>query len=175
MIPFSKKEEKRFIAHLINSRVVYMYRDYDKTIPNYIEYLVELIEFDNKSRYYHDKNISAIKKCYQMIKNHEMTDADINVFISTIKNPREEWRQTIREHNNGGRETRDNKGQFTHPTAKYHTPTRDENGNIEHCNFNIIRYPKKARSKRTWKMFYKMFPAQAVIDNWDGNTSNKMK
>lgn len=110
-----------------------------------------------------------------MIKNHEMTDADINVFISTIKNPREEWRQTIREHNNGGRETRDNKGQFVEITTTYHTPSRYENGNIKHCNFNKIRYPKKARSKRTWKKFYEMFPKQAEIDGWDGKTSNKMK
>ena len=174
MIPFSKKEEKRFIAHLINSRVVYKYCDYDKTIPNYIEYLVELIEFDNKSRYYHDKNISAIKKCYQMIKNHEMTDADINVFISTIKNPREEWRQTMREHNNGGRETRDNKGQFVSMYV-YCKPVRYLNGNISRCRRNIIRYPKKCRSLRTWKKFYEMFPKQAEIDGWDGKTSNKMK
>ena len=151
MIPFSKKEQKRFIAHLINSRVVYKYCDYNKTMPNYIEYLVESIELDNKN-IYHDKNISAIKKCYQMIKNHEMTDADINVFISTIKNPREEWRQTMREHNNGGKETRDNKGQFVSMSV-YSKPIRYLNGNINMCRRNIIRYPQKCRSLRTWKKF----------------------
>lgn len=149
--------------------MVYWY--FDGKERDYIGRIKESIQrkffFKNEEKYFTEllKLISAFHLSNDYIKDH----------IENMVNPRDEWRERMKTHNNGGRETRDNKGQFVHPTAKYHTPTRDENGNIKHCNFNIIRYPKKARSKRTWKMFYKMFPAQAVIDNWDGNTSNKMK
>ena len=42
-------------------------------------------------------------------------------------------------------------------------------------NCNKIRYPSKKRPLSTWKRFYKLFPHQAELDNWDGVTSNKMK
>ena len=42
-------------------------------------------------------------------------------------------------------------------------------------NRNKIRYPSKKRSKSTWKKFYALFPYAAERDNWDGNTSDKMK
>lgn len=40
---------------------------------------------------------------------------------------------------------------------------------------STVRYPSKKRNKKTWKTFYKMFPLLAKNDNWDGNTSDKMK
>lgn len=169
METLTPKDVKKLNKLLINTRVVYWY--FDGKERDYIGRIKESIQrkffFKNEEKYFTEllKLISAFHLSNDYIKNH----------IENMVNPRDEWRERMKTHNNGGRETRDNKGQFVHPTAKYHTPTRDENGNIKHCNFNIIRYPKKARSKRTWKMFYEMFPAQAVIDNWDGNTSNKMK
>lgn len=42
-------------------------------------------------------------------------------------------------------------------------------------NKNKIRYPKKARSRATWKRFYELFPHVAIKDNWDGKTSDRMK
>jgi hypothetical protein len=42
-------------------------------------------------------------------------------------------------------------------------------------NRNKVRYPSKKRSKRTWKIFYQMFPKIAEKDGWDGNTSKKMR
>jgi len=42
-------------------------------------------------------------------------------------------------------------------------------------NANKIRYPKKNRSIRTWRIFYQMFPKKAEQDGWDGNTSKRMK
>lgn len=41
-------------------------------------------------------------------------------------------------------------------------------------NRNLIRYPSKKRSLRTWKFFYTMFPKLAEKDEWDGKTSIKM-
>jgi hypothetical protein len=40
-------------------------------------------------------------------------------------------------------------------------------------NKNMVRYPSKKRSKRTWRIFYEMFPKFAKLDGWDGNKSNK--
>lgn len=37
------------------------------------------------------------------------------------------------------------------------------------------RYPSKKRSKKTWVNFYKLFPRLAERDNWNGETSDKMK
>lgn len=42
-------------------------------------------------------------------------------------------------------------------------------------NRNKVRYPKKNRSLRTWRIFYQMFPKKAEQDGWDGKTSSKMK
>ena len=41
-------------------------------------------------------------------------------------------------------------------------------------NRNKVRYPSKKRSKKTWKIFYQMFPKLAEQDGWDGNTSKRM-
>ena len=61
---------------------------------------------------------------------------------------------------NNSKETRDNKGVYVGSGGS---------------NRNSIRYPKKARSKKTWAMFYSMFPYTAKADGWDGKTSSKMK
>ena len=42
-------------------------------------------------------------------------------------------------------------------------------------NRNMIRYPSKKRSVKTWKKFYKLFPQAAIEDCWDGKTSRRMK
>lgn len=57
------------------------------------------------------------------------------------------------------KETRDNKGVYVGGGGS---------------NANKVRYPKKTRSKRTWKIFYKMFPRKAEQDGWDGQKSNKV-
>ena len=59
---------------------------------------------------------------------------------------------------NNAEETRDNKGVYV------------GSGN---SHKNKVRYPKKARSKRTWNIFYNMFPSLAEKDGWDGETSAK--
>ena len=65
---------------------------------------------------------------------------------------------TSRTAKNNAEETRDNKGVYV------------GSGNSHRGK---VRYPKKARSKRTWSIFYKMFPSLAEKDGWDGETSAK--
>lgn len=172
MIALTEKEKKRFSVLLINTCACYWFSVHDKSV-NYLERCDEIIDRLETGRFTtkYDRWIPELK---EMIVSHEMTDSDIHNFISTMENPRRKWNDRMKEHNKGGIETRDNKGQFVN-YATYRTPTRYNNGNIDHCNFNKIRYPKKCRSKKTWKKFYEMFPAQAALDNWDGTTSDRMR
>lgn len=164
----NEKDIKKFNKLLINTRIVYWY--FEGKQFDYIGRIKEQLQWERNQT-----EKKYLNELLTIILKLKLTNENIREHIINMDNPRDKWRERMKVHNNGGRETRDNKGQFVHPTAKYHTPTRDENGNIKYCNFNIIRYPKKCRSKRTWKKFYEMFPKQAIIDNWDGNTSDKMK
>jgi hypothetical protein len=64
----------------------------------------------------------------------------------------------VRTARNSAEETRDNKGVYV------------GSGNSHQ---NKVRYPRKARSKRVWNIFYKMFPSLAEKDGWNGETSAK--
>lgn len=62
--------------------------------------------------------------------------------------------------------------------TKTHKETRDNKGfyvGSGNSNKNKIRYPKKSKSKKTWKIFYNMFPERVIIDGYDGKTSKRMK
>lgn len=169
MTQLDTRTSKRFNTLLINTKMCYWDLGFEPT--DYIGRVNEALSWNAK--YTREKKMFEEVKA--IIVRHQMTNTEIGQWIKTMENPCEAWRKRMREHNKGGLETRDNKGQFVETTTFYATPKRYPNGNIEMCRFNKIRYPKKARSKRTWKKFYEMFPKQAVIDNWDGNTSDKMK
>lgn len=167
-VVLTEKDIKKFNKLLINTRAVYWNIFYDKNF----DFIGRITESLNREK---GKQKIWLEELLAMVLGCGMTNEDIQNHMNTMVNPRAEWNKRMKEHNNGGKETRDNKGQFVEETTTYQKPNRFENGNIEHCNFNKIRYPKKKRSKRTWRQFYKMFPKQAIIDNFDGNTSSKMK
>lgn len=160
---------KRFNSLLINTKMCYWGVGYEPT--DYIGRVDEALSWYT-TRTREKKMLEEVRV---IIVKHELSNQEIEQWIRTMDNPCEAWRKRMRDHNRGGYETRDNKGQFVELTTVYAGPRRYPNGNIEMCRFNKIRYPKKARSKRTWKKFYEMFPAQAVIDGWDGNTSDRMR
>lgn len=162
------REIKKFTSLLINTRIIY----WDLGDKGF-DYIGEIREWVS-SRWPSKQTKKFFTEINRFIATHNITNQEISEFIKTIDNPREAWNDRMKEHNNGGRETRDNKGQFV-SYCTYATPYRYPNGNIEMCRANKIRYPKKCRSLRTWKLFYKMFPMQAQKDNWDGKTSDKMK
>lgn len=163
------REIKKFTSLLINTHIIY----WDLGDKGF-DYIGEIQKWVS-SRWPSKQTKKFFTEINRFIATHHITNQEISEFIKMIDNPREAWNDRMKKHNNGGRETRDNKGQFVETTTTYHIPTRYENGNIKMCRFNKIRYPKKCRSLRTWKLFYKMFPKQAEIDNWDGKTSDKMK
>lgn len=98
-----------------------------------------------------NENFAEIKKL--------VLDLGINIdkYIEISKYERKK-RPPLKE--NTAKETRDNKGVYV-------------GGGGSNCN--KIRYPKKTRSKRVWKIFYEMFPHLALIDNFNGKTSKRMK
>lgn len=65
-----------------------------------------------------------------------------------------------------------------YPNFKNNCSTSQDNKYIRvgsgNSNKNKIRYHSKKRSRSTWKRFYTLFPEQAIKDNWDGKTSDKM-
>jgi hypothetical protein len=154
MKTLTDRERKRFDSLLINSKLVYWWcvKDYNQRINEIIDSEYSLNDLKRDQEY--------TRQLKQFMNDHDITNADIIEYLKTFENPRSKWNDKLRKHNNGGKETRDNKGQFV--KSEYY-PVKN------------IRYPKKNRNKRTWKKFYEMFPGQAIKDNWDGETSNRMK
>ena len=154
MKTLTDREKKRFDSLLINSKLVYWWcvKDYKQRIKEIIESEYSINELKREQEY--------TRQLKQFMDGHDITNKDIIEYLKTFENPRTKWNDRMRKHNNGGKETRDNKGQFT---------------KSEYCPSIYVRYPKKNRSKSTWKKFYEMFPGQAKFDNWDGKTSDRMK
>ena len=148
------RDKKRFDSLLINSHLVYWWG-----VSDYMERIKELLDSECTLKDL-KKQQEYLKQLKQFMVANNITNSDIIEYLKTFENPRSKWNDFLRKHNNGGKETRDNKGQFV--KSEYYPVIN-------------IRYPKKNRNKRTWKKFYEMFPGQAIKDNWDGETSDKMK
>ena len=104
--------------------------------------------------------LSRKGKCYKEIKRlvieTDITKAEYLKIVAEEKALYYKSQDNLRLNNL--KEGRDNKGVYV------------GNGG---SNANKVRYPKKARSKRTWAIFYKMFPSRALKDGWDGEKSIK--
>lgn len=126
----------------------YIYPKFDKKTLR----IYKLLVLRGKKNKYKpiDKNFLAIKNLVLELK---ITTNDY-IRIST------ESYHYKAEIKNTAKETRDNKGVYV------------GNGG---SNCNKVRYPKKNRSKRVWKIFYKMFPDNAEKDGYNGKKSKRMK
>jgi hypothetical protein len=126
----------------------YIYPKLDKqTIRRY-----KLLVLKGKKNKYKpiDKNFLAIKNLVLELK---ITTNDY-IRIST------ESYHYKAEIKNTAKETRDNKGVYVGSGGS---------------NGTSVRYPKKNRSKRVWKIFYEMFPHKAEKDGYNGKKSKRMK
>ena len=134
---------------------IFFYSNFQyKSDFNLIEHLDQKIsqKFDVKKNW---------KNSYMEIKQLVL---DLNITKEEYFQISYEESQKINLHreslkNKDPKESRDNKGVYV------------GSGN---SNANKIRYPKKARSKKVWAIFYKMFPGCAKVDGWDGETSKRM-
>jgi len=125
-----------------------------------INYLTEQI--DAYAKYISEKRCKELHSAYSEIKKLML---ELNIDTETYnKIAREEAKKRYRIYDilsiNNLKETRDNKGVYVGSGGS---------------NRNSVRYPKKARSKRVWKIFYNMFPWKAKEDGFDGETSSRMK
>jgi len=93
----------------------------------------------------------------QLFIELEMSDLEYRKICYTEREQYNSSRESLKLNNL--KETRDNKGVYV------------GSGNRHGW---AIRYPKKARSKRVWATFYKMFPHRAEVDGWDGEKSLKV-
>lgn len=152
----TNKKKYRRLRYLIHKYDICPYLNLEL-----IEYLDNKIQnlsgFDNI-----DKNVSKIRKAFIEIKKLTI---ELNISKEEyLKIAKEELRKKsiIQEYLkiNTLKETRDNKGVYI------------GNGG---SNVNTVRYPKKNRSKRTWKIFYEMFPWKSKNDEYNGKTSKRMK
>lgn len=141
--------------------LVYKYDSFKNNLDDIdlISHLDKMIEYSNQI----DSKIG--KKRFLAFSEIKSIVLELNIskeeyFIIYAK---ESKRKYLAQNNlklNTIKETRDNKGVYI------------GNGG---SNINKVRYPKKNRSKKTWKIFYKMFPNKAEKDEWNGQTSKRMK
>lgn len=138
--------------------LVHKYDTYSKFSDR--NYLTEQIDIYVK--YISDKHCKELHSAYSEIKKLII---ELNIDTPTYdKIAREEAKKRFYSYDslkvNNLKETRDNKGVYVGGGGS---------------NRNKVRYPKKARSKNVWKIFYKMFPWRAKMDEFDGETSKRMK
>jgi hypothetical protein len=127
------------------------------------------IEHLNKQIAYLETNINEDKHCRGIVKERYLALKEIRTIVMDTNIDMTELHNIYLEEfdkknktldTNSIKETRDNKGVYVGSGGS---------------NKNSIRYPKKTRSKKVWKIFYAMFPHKAKQDNFDGETSNRMK
>jgi len=140
-------------------------------LHNYVD-MNQYIEHINKQIAYLETHINEDKKCpktvkerYFALKEIRKLIMDTNISIEELFNiykeellKKENYKKTLEINN--FKETRDNKGVYIGGGG---------------FNANMVRYPKKKRSLKVWKIFYSMFLDKAEKDNFDGKTSDRMK
>lgn len=125
-----------------------------------IEFLTEQINI--YAKYISEKQCKELHSAYSEIKKLILELKIDNTTYNKIAKEEAKKKFNIFDSLklNNLKETRDNKGVYVGSGGS---------------NRNSVRYPKKNRSKKVWKMFYKMFPYRAKMDDFDGETSKRMK
>lgn len=149
-----REKQIRRLRHLIHKHDSMMYTEIEKVI----EYLDKQIFYLSGSVIRKDvERYNAYKEIKQIIIDENVTSDEFHIILSEER--RKRYSAYDNKKVNNLKETRDNKGVYVGGGGS---------------NRNKVRYPKKARSKRTWKIFYKMFPYKAELDGWDGQKSTKV-
>lgn len=146
----NEKRKLRRLNHLVHKYDMMLdiyFRSYKKDKPNYnlIAYFDERIEsysdFGDSHSVEWFKAFSEIK---ELVLDLSLTKEQYFELTAAERKKVNDAQDLLRVNNL--KETRDNKGVYV---------------GSGWSNKNNIRYPKKARSKRTWRIFYKMFPHAA--------------
>lgn len=151
----TEKDKLRRVKNLMYSHPRYWANSSDRKI------ILDLYE-QYKNDLYKSKQwwsrILELVELYKLTDEMKLTDDE----IETI------WWKISCDHTNSKaeyskkpqKEGRDNKGVYVGSGGS---------------NCNMIRYPSKKRSIKTWKKFYNLFPWAAIQDGFNGKTSSKMK
>lgn len=136
-------------------------KSFEETFPEYKKNTISSAKEIEKNNFYPKimkVRYSNLKRIFEISKELGLSDEEVRLKWAEITNERTEQKNSYK-----GKpipEGRDNKGIYV------------GNGG---SNGNKVRYPSKKRPKRTWKIFYQMFPRLAERDGWDGQTSKRMK
>lgn len=114
---------------------------------------IKPIEYFNKHKDY-IKHIEILN----IVKKYNINDDELLELILVSEQEYKDYRKLMKTNN--CKINRDNKTDFNFGSG---------------FQGNVIRYPKKNRSLKTWRNFYKLFPKRAEIDGFNGRTSKRMK
>lgn len=149
-----RDKQIRRIRHLIHKYDSFPYFQ-DKPLIEYLDYEISL--FDGvKIKSFIEKG-NGFKELKKLVIETNITKDEYQKIAKEERLLTVDTFENLRLNNL--KETRDNKGVYVGSGGS---------------NAHSIRYPKKARSKRVWRIFYKMFPYTAKKDGWDGEKSTKV-
>jgi hypothetical protein len=149
--------KKRLNAYIIKNRYSMSIRYYN--IEEFKNRRAEILSWKDSN--YSKKTLLSIHEALEIYDDGaKLGLSEKQVQNLFFKLDSERYKRLLIYRKTPQKETRDNKGIYV------------SSGN---SHGNKIRYPKKNRSKKVWTTFYKMFPGCAKVDNWNGETSNRMK
>lgn len=152
----NKDKQLRRLKHLVYEVDKFRIQYDSKSVLEHLDLHINLTDPKSTISFIREnhKGFCELKKLFIEL---EMTDIEYRK-IALIE--RERYNDSRKSLNiNNLKETRDNKGVYV------------GSGNRHGW---AIRYPRKARSKKVWATFYKMFPHRAEVDGWDGEKSVKV-
>jgi hypothetical protein len=132
---------------------------FSKFKSNKISEIKDVLEGKYRYSKYVKDSYTNLKRLFEIADELGLNEEEIRLKWAEISKNRKAQVELYKRKPT--REGRDNKGVYVGSGGSY--------------KGNTIRYPGKKRSKRTWKIFYQMFPRLAKEDGWDGNTSKKMQ
>ena len=114
---------------------------------------IKPLDFFNKHPHY-GNHVEILK----IVKDNNINNDELFELINIAEQEYEDFRKLMSTNN--CRINRDNKIDYNYGGGS---------------QGNVIRYPRKNRSLKTWRNFYKLFPKRAELDGFNGKTSKRMK
>lgn len=151
-----RDKQLRRLRHLVYEVDKFRIQYDNKPVIEHLDIHIKLTDSKSSLSFIreHHKSFCELKKLFIEL---EMTDIEYRKIAHIERERYNASRESLKINNL--KETRDNKGVYV------------GSGNRHGWS---IRYPKKARSKKVWSIFYKMFPHRAEVDGWNGQTSLKV-
>jgi len=151
-----RERQLRRLKHLVYEVDKFRIQYDSKTVIEHLDLQIKLSD-GKSSLAFIRKNHKEFCELKKLFLELGLTDIEYRKIALIERERYNTSRDSLRLNNL--KETRDNKGVYV------------GSGNRHGW---AIRYPRKARSKKVWSIFYKMFPHRAEVDGWDGEKSVKV-